>query len=105
MKILVFGDNQIAMKEPLASAVKAEVERALEHFMKRLTRVEVHVTDEDAAKSGPAGKRCVIEVRAAGLDPRVTSDVAATVEEAVARAAHEMKRLLDSEFGKLKEKR
>lgn len=105
MEVLVFGDNQIAMKEPLSSVLEADVERALEHFMERLTRVEAHVTDENAAKSGPADKRCVVEVRVVGLPPQTTIDTAATVEEAVTRAVHKMKRLLDSEFGKLNEKR
>ena len=101
MKIQVNSDNQIAMKAPLSTFVEGEVERTLERFKDRLTRVEVHVSDENsAAKGGVADKRCVIETRPTGLNPLSVSDTAATVEAAVTSASNKMKRLLETTFGK-----
>jgi ribosome-associated translation inhibitor RaiA len=101
MKIQVSSDNQIAMKERLSAFIEGEVERAMERYKDRLTRVEVHVSDENsAAKSGIEDKRCVIETRPAGLNPLTVSDTAATVEAAVTGASNKMKRLLDSTFAK-----
>jgi ribosome-associated translation inhibitor RaiA len=105
MKVQVNCDNQIAMKEPLSTFIEGEVERALERFKDRLTRVEVHVSDENSVtKGGVADKRCVIETRPTGLNPMTTSDSAATVEAAVTGASNKMKRLLESTFGKQAQK-
>jgi ribosome-associated translation inhibitor RaiA len=100
MKIQVNSDNQIAMTTVLSTFIEGEVERALERFNDRLTRVEVHVSDENAAKGGARDKRCVIETRPTGLNPLSASDAAATVEAAVTGASNKMKRLLETTFGK-----
>lgn len=100
MKIQVNSDNQIAMTTVLSTFIEGEVERALERFKDRLTRVEVHVSDENAAKGGARDKRCVIETRPTGLNPLSASDAAATVEAAVTGASNKMKRLLETTFGK-----
>jgi Sigma 54 modulation protein / S30EA ribosomal protein len=105
MKIQINSDNQIVMNQELSTAVESEVERAIGRFRERLTRVEVHLSDENAAKGGTRDKRCVIETRPAGMQPVSASDNAATIEEAATGAAHKMKRLLDTAFGKIDEKR
>jgi hypothetical protein len=105
MKILINSNNKFEVDRELSGAVVSEVERALERFEGRLTRVEVHLSDENGAKGGDRDKRCVIETRPAGMQPLSVTDNAATVEEAATGAAHKMKRLLDSAFGKIDEKR
>ena len=105
MKIQINSDNQVVMNQELSKALESEVERAIGRFGEKLTRVEVHLSDENAAKGGSRDKRCVIETRPAGMQPVSASDSAATVEEAVTGAAHKMRRLLDSAFGKIDEKR
>ena len=105
MKILVNSNNKFEVDRELSSAVESEVERAIGRFGEKLTRVEVHLSDENGAKGGARDKRCVIETRLAGMQPLSASDNAATIEEAVTGAAHKMKRLLDSAFGKIDEKR
>ena len=105
MKILVNSNNKFEVDRALSSAVESEVERAIGRFGERLTRVEVHLSDENGAKAGTRDKRCVIETRPAGMQPVSVTDDAATVLEAATGAAHKMKRLLDSTFGKIDEKR
>ena len=48
--------------------VRDEVERALRVFGERVTRVEVHLHDENGQKGG-LDKRCIMEARVAGLKP------------------------------------
>jgi hypothetical protein len=105
MKILINSNNKFEVNAELAKEVESEVERAIERFEGRLTRAEVHLSDENGAKAGDRDKRCVIEVRPVGMQPVSVTEDAATVLEAATGAAHKMKRLLDSTFGKIDEKR
>jgi hypothetical protein len=105
MKILINSNNKFEVNAELAKEVESEVERAIERFEERLTRAEVHLSDENGAKAGERDKRCVIEVRPVGMQPVSVTEDAATVLEAATGAAHKMKRLLDSTFGKSDEKR
>jgi hypothetical protein len=105
MNILINSNNKFEVNAELAKEVESEVARAIERFEGRLTRAEVHLSDENGAKSGARDKRCVIEVRPMGMQPVSVTEDAATVLEAATGAAHKMKRLLDSTFGKIDEKR
>jgi len=101
MHIQINTDDNIVGGETLVDRVKAEVATALERFRDQITRVEVHLSDVNAGKSGSADKRCLIEARPTGRQPIAVSDQAATVEEAVAAAAGKMQRALESAMGKL----
>jgi hypothetical protein len=101
MHIQVNTDDNIVGGDTLVERVKAEVVTALERFCDQITRVEVHLSDVNAGKSGSADKRCLIEARPTGRQPIAVSDQAATVEEAVAAAGGKMQRALESAMGKL----
>ena len=104
MQIQINTDRNIPGNEALAKSVEEIVERILGRFGTQITRVEVHLSDEDSgAKSGIADKRCLLEVRLAGQQPISVTDQADHVEAAVAGAAHKMVSLLDSELGKLRQ--
>jgi hypothetical protein len=93
-----FIDGNVA----LATEVEATVTAVLAHFAERLTRVEVHISDENSdKKSGARDKRCVVESRPRGLQPIVVSHQAAEVSQAVDGAAEKMKHALESAFGRL----
>lgn len=100
MRIQVNSDKTIKVDASLTSFVKAEALRVLERFVKELTRVEIHLSDIDNKKTGPADKRCLIEVRPAGDRPLTASAIAATSESAVDEALKKMKRQLTTFFGK-----
>jgi hypothetical protein len=48
MKVIVNTDHNITLSENSIDEFVAVVEQALEHVDSRLTRVEVHLTDESA---------------------------------------------------------
>lgn len=94
MKIQVNSDKTINVDASLTRFVKEKSTSALDRFAKELTRVEIHLSDVDNKKTGPADKRCLIEVRPAGDRPLAASAIAKTTDAAVDGALGKMKRLL-----------
>ncbi|MEO7192257.1 MAG: HPF/RaiA family ribosome-associated protein [Vicinamibacterales bacterium] len=77
---------------------------ALARFGERITRVEVHFTDENSsAKSNDFDKRCAIEARLAGLPPIAVTHQAAGVEQALAGALDKLTRSVDRALGRIKD--
>jgi ribosome-associated translation inhibitor RaiA len=70
------------------------VTAALSRFLPRLTRIDVHLSDDNAAREGGTDKRCQIEAHPASQQPVSASATAATLEKALTTAANHMKRLL-----------
>ncbi len=102
MKIQINTDGSVEGSQALRSSVEADVQSALERYADRLTRVEVHLGDDDGDKdSGQADKRCLLEARPAGMEPVVVTAVANTVEQACHDATRKMQRLLSSTFGRI----
>jgi ribosome-associated translation inhibitor RaiA len=102
MMIQLSTDNHIQGSADLQRQVESVVEASLERFGDRITRVEVHLSDENSAqKDHGEAIRCRIEARPAGLQPVAVTADATNVDQAVDEAAEKLKRLLDSTFGKL----
>jgi len=105
MKIQLNTDVNIEGSEALAAQVSATIEQALERFREHVTRVEVHLSDENGGKSGQQDQRCMLEARFEGRQPVAVTDHAATQEQAVHGAAQKLARLLDSTLGRLQDHR
>lgn len=102
MIIQVNTDSNIEGKRELSQQIKTVVESNLERFGERITRVEVHLSDENSdMKSDTNDMRCLLEARLAGLRPITVSHQAATLEQAVEGAADKLTRTLDSTLGRL----
>lgn len=100
MQVQVNTDDNIQGREGLSAWVEDEIKSVLTHFDAHVTRVEVHLSDENAAKAGGGDKRCVMEARPAGLQPVAVSHHAATVHEAVTGAAKKLRTMLASSLGR-----
>jgi ribosome-associated translation inhibitor RaiA len=103
MEVLVNTDSSVQGHDALTADVERTVRHALAHFESRLTRVEVHLSDENSHKHGADDKRCLIEARIAGRQPTAVTHHAPDLTRAVAGAADKLKRALDTVFGKLAE--
>ncbi len=101
MQVLINSNNSIRMSEALQQRCAATVEGALQRFSEQLTRVEVHLTDENGEKSGAQDKRCQIEARIKSRDPVSASHKADTLEIALGGAADKLERVLETTLGKL----
>jgi ribosome-associated translation inhibitor RaiA len=100
MQIQVNTDGNIQGRDGLTTWVEDEIRSVLAHFEAEVTRVEVHLNDENAAKAGGGDKRCLMEARPTGLQPVAVSHHAATVHEAVTSAAKKLKTALASTLGR-----
>ncbi|MBK6854289.1 MAG: HPF/RaiA family ribosome-associated protein [Burkholderiales bacterium] len=105
MKIQLNTDIHIDGNEALAAQVSATVEQALDRFSEHITRVEVHLADENAGKNGQKDQRCMLEARLEGRQPVAVTEHAATLEQAVQGAAQKLAHLLDNTLGRLHEHR
>lgn len=102
MKVQVNTDNHINGGEELTRQVVDIVEGTLGRFNHRITRVEVHLTDENSsAKSRGNDIRCVMEARPASQQPITVSNEATSLEEAVNGAAEKLEKTLDRTFGRM----
>jgi hypothetical protein len=105
MQIQVNTDDNLRGSASLTTWVENEVSSGLSRFNEYLTRVEVHLGDENAAKSGGADKRCMLEARVAGQDPLSVTHQAAALDEACKGAIRKLKGLLDSRLGRLHDRK
>ncbi len=105
MQIQIMTDKNIAGSEKLVAQVEAIVERSLCHVGDRITRVEVHLSDENSHKGGGNDKRCVIEARLKRRQPVAGIHQAGTLLDAVDGATERLKASLDHTIGRLRAKR
>ena len=102
MQIQVNTDNNIEGHEQFVSHVRSALERALTRFSERITRVEVHLSDDNGGKGGEADKRCAMEVRLEGRQPIAVTHHAATADQDIEGAADKLGRSIDSTLGRLR---
>ncbi len=104
MIIQINTDNHIKASEELAEQAKATVESTLGHLTEHITRVEVHLSDENSDKGGSDDKRCMMEARLEGQQPIAVTDEAETIDQAIGGAADKLKRMLDHTLGRLEDR-
>ena len=103
MHIQINTDRNIKGSEDFATRVKDAVESALSRFSDRITRVEVHLSDQNSDKSGQEDKRCIMEARLEGRPPTAVTHQAASLDDAVDGAAAKLKRSIESTLERLKD--
>lgn len=101
MKIQINTDRNIQGHEALAARVEATVQHALTRFADQITRVEVHLSDENGPRHSRNDKRCMLEARLQGHQPLAVTHDAATLDEAVDEASGKLSRLIDHTLGRL----
>lgn len=105
MQIQVHSDNHIDGSARLADWVSATVAEKLGRFDDEVTRVVVHLNDENGVKAGAHDKRCQIEARPKGLQPISVTHKAESLEQAIDGAITKLNSALSHQFGKLRSKR
>jgi ribosome-associated translation inhibitor RaiA len=105
MQIQVHSDNHIEGSARLVEWVSASVASKLERFDDELTRIVVHLHDDNGAKAGAHDKRCQIEARPKGLQPLSVTHKAESLEQAIDGSIEKLHHALEHQFGKLRNKR
>ena len=105
MKIQLNTDRNVDGSTRLAAHVSGVVESALVHVSAHVTRVEVHLSDENShGKDGDRDKRCVMEARLEGRQPIAVVHNAPTVDQAIDGAADKLSRLIDNTLGRARDR-
>jgi hypothetical protein len=77
------------------------IDEELSRYSHFITRLEVHLSDEDGIKEGMNAKRCLLEARLKGQKPFTVSDQADTFDQAVSGAMDKLTTSLDTILGRL----
>ena len=102
MTIQFNTDKNIKGNEAFTTPLIAFITEDLSRFSDQITRVEVHLSDEDGNKDGQKDKRCLLEARLAGMNPIAVTNIADTDEQAVEGAVDKLKTSLETILGRLK---
>lgn len=102
MQIQINTDKNIDGNERLVNFYTSEIENELARYNEKITRVEVHLGDENSTKSGLNDKKCLMEIRIANMQPVVVTNFGETIEKAFFGAIEKAKKVLDSTFEKLR---
>ena len=101
MKILINTDHNLQTDASVVRHVEDTVENHLGRYADQVTRIEVHLRDENAAKGGAHDKHCTMEARLEGRPPLAASDDSETLAVAINGAAKKLQRALGNSLGKL----
>jgi len=105
MQIQVNSSNQIQGNVRLNEWVRSTLQSNLERYEDDLTRIEVHLRDDNGAKPGTHDKRCQMEARPKGHQPISVTHSAGSLDQAVDGAASKLNHALEHFYGKLRSKR
>ncbi|OAI15592.1 ribosomal subunit interface protein [Methylomonas lenta] len=106
MQIQINTDHNIEGHEAMAAHVSSIVESALSQVSDHITRVEVHLSDENSDKKhGNVDIRCMMEARLEGHQPVAVTHHAEALHPAVDGAADKLCRLIDSTLGRLRDQK
>lgn len=101
MQIQVNSSNHFESNARLDQWVRSTLQTSLERYEEDLTRIEVHLRDENGAKPGPHDKRCQMEARVKGHDPISATHKAETLDLAINGAAEKLNHALSHALDKL----
>lgn len=102
MKIQLNTDKNIPGYERLEGYFSSLIEDELSRFSDHITRIEVHLADENGQKKGMNDKRCTLEARLKNKQPIAVTSHANTVEEVVNDAVEKLKASIETIVGRLK---
>lgn len=101
MNIEVRTDNHIENTARMIEYVRSQLKSEFERYSERLTHIEVHFSDLNADKGGDDDKRCMIEVRPAGLHPIAVTNKAGNIDQALDGAIEKMHHSLEHTLAKV----
>ncbi|MBK7713771.1 MAG: HPF/RaiA family ribosome-associated protein [Bacteroidales bacterium] len=96
MTIQFNTDKNIAASEEFKAPLIIMISEGLSRFSQHITRLEVHLSDENGPKNGVNDKRCMIEARPEGMQPVAVTFHSDSYEQAVEGAIEMLLTSLDT---------
>jgi ribosome-associated translation inhibitor RaiA len=101
MQVQVNHDNHVRLGADVEQRFGDIIRDSLNRYGDRITRVEMHVSDENGGKGGDADKRCMLEARMANLHPIAVSHLADSYQLAFDGALEKLEHAISHTIGKL----
>lgn len=101
MKIQFNTDKTIDGNEKTQEFYSSLITEELKRYESHITRIEVHLSDENGIKEGLNDMRCLLEARIEGKQPIAVIEQADTVEIAVSGALDKLKASLEKILGRV----
>ena len=105
MQIQVNSNHTMHTGESFERWAGPTLNESLSRFKDDITRIEVHMSDENADKVSSDQKRCMLEARLAHHEPLAVNHHAASQDEAFRGASEKLKRVLEHTLGKQRDHR
>ena len=102
MTIQINTDNNLNVHEAFGNKLDGLLAEELSRFSEHITRLEVHLSDENGSKHGLNDKKCLLEARLEGRQPIAVTQVANDYEQAIHGAIGKLKSSLDTILGRTK---
>jgi ribosome-associated translation inhibitor RaiA len=99
--IIQVNYGEVHKSDTIEEHVNERVNKELAHMSDRITRVEVHLHDDNGPeKSGSQDKRCIMEARPAGRQPLAVEHKGDNLAQVISDAAGKLSRALKHAFDK-----
>jgi ribosome-associated translation inhibitor RaiA len=105
MNIQINTGHNIQGNEALIAKFSSTIKSALIRMSDHITKVEVHLKDEDGDKKGKNDKRCMIEAHLEGRQPIVVTENANNLNQALDGAIHKLISMIESIRGRQRNQR
>ena len=101
MQVQIHTGHHIEGTDAMGKWVSSAVQEALARFSGQISRVEVHLSDENGGKkTSPENKQCMLEARLDGHPPLAVKHHAANLNQALDGAADKLVRLIENTLGR-----
>ncbi|SFD57753.1 HPF/RaiA family ribosome-associated protein [Massilia yuzhufengensis] len=104
MQINVNTDRTIQKHQGLDEHVETVIQGSIGRFGEQVTRVDVHLSDDNKEKHADGGNSCMMEARVSGYQPIVVHEHATELHQSIKNAGGKLARALDSALGRLADK-
>ncbi|MFT5252014.1 MAG: ribosome-associated translation inhibitor RaiA [Flavobacteriales bacterium] len=101
MKIQFNTDKTISGDEGQEDYFTSLIAEKLNRFQSHITRIEVHLSDENGKKEGYNDIKCILEARIEGRDPIAVTCDSDTAKNAVSGAIDKVKTSLETILGRM----
>lgn len=105
MNIQINTDRHIKGQEAFLEKITNNLKNDLSRVSDHITRVEVHLSDENAEKNGLNDKRCIMEARLEGRQPVVISCQAKNLDQAIDGAIEKLVKLIENKLERQHDKK
>ncbi|UJP64795.1 HPF/RaiA family ribosome-associated protein [Mongoliitalea daihaiensis] len=101
MTIQFNTDKSVPNNDEFTAIFLRMIEEGLNRYDHHITRLEVHLSDEDGLKEGVSTKRCLLEARLKGRQPFSVINQSDTYDQAISGALDKLTTSLDTILGRL----